>query len=142
MGVRIQNVTREQFTASRIGPYSIWSGNNKTWSTQVSYKLSYIKKFYFGEGNGSPLHYSCLENPMDRRTWWATVHGVTNSQIQLNQLSTHVFTLSAPFLSQIDSKIFINLRATAHPQIDLPNQLNVSSGQFPLTRPQRCSGPD
>ena len=29
-----------------------------------------------GEGNGNPLQYSCLENPMDRRAWWATVHGV------------------------------------------------------------------
>ena len=27
-----------------------------------------------GEGNGNPLQYSCLENPMDRRAWWATVH--------------------------------------------------------------------
>ena len=30
-----------------------------------------------GEGNGNPLQYSCLENPMDRGTWWTTVHGVT-----------------------------------------------------------------
>ena len=29
-----------------------------------------------GEGNGNPLQYSCLENPMDRGTWWATVYGV------------------------------------------------------------------
>ena len=29
-----------------------------------------------GEGNGNPLWYSCLENPMDRGAWWATVHGV------------------------------------------------------------------
>ena len=29
-----------------------------------------------GEGNGYPLQYSCLENPMDREAWWATVHGV------------------------------------------------------------------
>ena len=28
-----------------------------------------------GEGNGTPLQYSCLENPMDRGAWWATVHG-------------------------------------------------------------------
>ena len=28
-----------------------------------------------GEGNGNPLHYSCLENPVDRGAWWATVHG-------------------------------------------------------------------
>ena len=33
-----------------------------------------------GEGNGNPLQYSCLENPMDREAWWATVHGVTKSQ--------------------------------------------------------------
>ena len=32
-----------------------------------------------GEGNGYPLQYSCLENTMDRRAWWATVHGVTKS---------------------------------------------------------------
>ena len=31
-----------------------------------------------GEGNGNPLHYSCLENPMDRRAWWATAHGVSS----------------------------------------------------------------
>ena len=30
-----------------------------------------------GEGNGTPLQYTCLENPMDRGAWWATVHGVT-----------------------------------------------------------------
>ena len=29
-----------------------------------------------GEGNGNPLRYSCLENPMDRGAWWAIVHGV------------------------------------------------------------------
>ena len=32
-----------------------------------------------GEGNGNPLQYSSLENPMDRGAWWATVHGVTES---------------------------------------------------------------
>ena len=33
-----------------------------------------------GEGNGNPLQYSCLENPMDRGAWRATVHGVTKSR--------------------------------------------------------------
>ena len=37
-------------------------------------------KDFPGEGNGYPLQYSCLENPMDRGAWWATVHGVTKSQ--------------------------------------------------------------
>ena len=36
-----------------------------------------------GEGNGNLLQYSCLENSMDRGAWWATVHGVTKSWIQL-----------------------------------------------------------
>ena len=34
----------------------------------------------FGGGNGNPLQYSCLENPMDRGTWQATVHGVEKTQ--------------------------------------------------------------
>ena len=33
-----------------------------------------------GEGNGNPLQYSCLENPMDRGAWWATVHGVAKNR--------------------------------------------------------------
>ena len=33
-----------------------------------------------GEGNGNPLQYSCLENPMDRGAWWAAVHGVAKSR--------------------------------------------------------------
>ena len=33
-----------------------------------------------GEGNGNPLQYSCLENPMDKGAWWAIVPGVTKSQ--------------------------------------------------------------
>ena len=42
-----------------------------------------------GEKHGNPLQYSCLESPMDRGTWWATVHGVAKSPLQLKQLSTH-----------------------------------------------------
>ena len=36
------------------------------------------------EGNGYPLQYSCLENSMDRRAWWATVHGVAKSRTRLS----------------------------------------------------------
>ena len=42
-----------------------------------------------GGGHGNPLQYSCLENPVDRRAWRATVHRVAKSQTQLNQLSMH-----------------------------------------------------
>ena len=41
-----------------------------------------------GRGYDNPLQYSCLENPMDRRAWWATAHRVSKSQTQLKQLST------------------------------------------------------
>ena len=36
--------------------------------------------FFFGEGDGTPLQYSCLENPMDGGAWWAAVHGVAKSR--------------------------------------------------------------
>ena len=42
---------------------------------QVNYFIA--TKYILGVGNGNPLQYSCLANPMDRRTWWAAVHGVT-----------------------------------------------------------------
>ena len=42
-----------------------------------------------GGGHGNPLQYSCLENPMDRGAWQATVHRVTESQTQLKRLSMH-----------------------------------------------------
>ena len=37
-----------------------------------------------GEGNGNPLQYSCLENPMDRGAWWAAVNGVAKSRTRLS----------------------------------------------------------
>ena len=41
----------------------------------------------FGEGSGTPLQYSCLENPMDGGAWWAPVRGVAKSQTQLSNLT-------------------------------------------------------
>ena len=46
-----------------------------------------------GEGNGNPLQYSCLENPMDRGAWWATVHGVAKSRKQLSGFTFTFLTL-------------------------------------------------
>ena len=40
----------------------------------------YNSIYLLGEGKGTPLQYSCLENPMDGGAWWATVHGVAKSQ--------------------------------------------------------------
>ena len=43
-----------------------------------------------GEGNDNPLHYSCLENPMDRGAWWATVHGITKESDTTYQLNSNM----------------------------------------------------
>ena len=51
-----------------------------------------------GEGNGNPLQYSCLENPMDGGAWWATVHGVAKSWTRLSNF-TH-FTQRASLVAQ------------------------------------------
>ena len=40
-----------------------------------------------GEGNGTPLQYSCLENPMNRGAWWAAVHGVAKSRTRLSDFT-------------------------------------------------------
>ena len=40
-----------------------------------------------GEGNGTPLQYSCLENPMDGGAWWAAVHGVVKSRTRLSDFT-------------------------------------------------------
>ena len=54
--------------------------------------LTYIYYYYVGEGNGTALQYSCLENPMDGGAWWAAVHGVAKSQTRLSN-----FTLTFHF---------------------------------------------
>ena len=43
--------------------------------------------FNGGAGNGNPLEYSCLANPMDRGAWWAAVHGVAKSRTQLSDFT-------------------------------------------------------
>ena len=60
-----------------------------------------------GGGRGKLLHYSCLENSMDRGAWWATVHGIAKSQTQLSThatclLKTVVFQLSAVLVVKLD----------------------------------------
>ena len=40
-----------------------------------------------GEGNGNPLQYCCLENPMDGGAWWATVHGIPKSRTRLSDFT-------------------------------------------------------
>ena len=54
-------------------------------------------------GHVTPLQYSCLEHPMDREAWWATVHGVAKSQTRLKWLSTHIYG----FMCLLSTKIIL-----------------------------------
>ena len=57
-----------------------------------------------GEGNGSPLQCSCLENPRDGGAWWAAVYGVAQSQTRLKRLSSSSSNISYGFLGGSDGK--------------------------------------
>ena len=50
---------------------------------------SYLEDYrdFLGEGNGTPLQYSCLENPMDGGAWWAADHGVAKSRTRLSDFT-------------------------------------------------------
>ena len=47
-----------------------------------------------GQGNGTPLQYSCLENSMDGGAWWAAIHGVARSRTRLKRLSSSSSSIS------------------------------------------------
>ena len=56
--------------------------------------INTLISFLNGVGNGTPLQYSCLENPMDRGAWWAAVHGVARSRTRLSFWLHFHFSLS------------------------------------------------
>ena len=62
--------------------------SEKHWSINSDHNR-HSPYLHVGEGNGNPLQYSCLENPVDGRAWWAAVHEVSQNQIQLKQLGMH-----------------------------------------------------
>ena len=53
----------------------------------MSLLFNTLSRLVMGEGNGTPLQYCCLENPMDGGAWWAAVHGVAKSQTQLSDFT-------------------------------------------------------
>ena len=76
-------------TEARQAPQSMGFSRQEWWSELPRPPSGYISDLGSnpGEGNGPPLQHSCLENPMDGRAWWATVHGVTKSQTQLSDFT-------------------------------------------------------
>jgi len=57
------------------------------WAAVHGVTKSWTQLAAFGEGNGTPLQYSCLENPMDGGAWWAAVHGVAKSPTRLSDFT-------------------------------------------------------
>ena len=51
------------------------------------FKSRVIYSQFIGESNGTPLQYSCLENPIGRGAWWAVVHGVVKSRTRLSDFT-------------------------------------------------------
>ena len=76
------------------------------WATSLSRFTSWI-----GEGNGNPLHCSCLENPRDGGAWWAAVYGVAESRTGLKRLSSSSSSSRASLTCQdqaaSDSSVFL-----------------------------------
>ena len=67
------------------GRLSLWG----RWESDTTERLHFhFSLSCIGEGNGSPLQCSCLENPRDGGAWWAAVYGVTQSQTRLKRLSS------------------------------------------------------
>ena len=58
------------------------------------------------EGNGNPLQYSCLENPVDEGAWWAAIHGITESDT--TELLTHTHTHTHKEVKVTSRKVFSN----------------------------------
>ena len=58
-----------------------------------------------GEGNGNPLHYSCLENPMDRGAWRATVCGIVKSRTRLNNTTATTTVVGGAALERTGREI-------------------------------------
>ena len=79
-----------------IFPPSVIKCNASTsWICIPHFQSLLLQSHRAQEGNGTPLQYSCLENPMDGGAWWATVHGVAKSRTRLSDFTFTFFHFSS-----------------------------------------------
>ena len=96
-----------------------------------------------GEGNGNPLQYSCLENPMDGGAWSASVHGVTKSQTRLSDFTSLSLPLELTgwisLYSKGLSRVFSNTTVQKHQFFVIEDRLK-EPGEWELRRrvPEVC----
>ena len=88
--------SRGEFCLSKLAQQGIgtWRIQKTDTTNSLQFAAAAAADVFPGEGNGTPLQYSCLENPMDGGAWWAAVHGVTQSRAGLNDF-TFTFFLHA-----------------------------------------------
>ena len=92
-----------------------------------------------GEGNGTPLQCSCLENPRDGGAWWAAVYGVAQSRTRLERLSSSS-AASVSAVRQCESVIIIRVCPLAPPPLPAFTRWAPCAAQPPLTsRPSHAS---
>ena len=105
-----------------------------------------------GRGHSNPLQYSCLENPMDRGAWWATVHGATQSQTQPKRLSMQAcYYLIWGIIPVLYSKSFLLIcfmlavsffppfcHPLCTPAPPVQSDLRVNGEQHSLSPPRSC----
>ena len=71
-------------------------------SQRVGHDRATFLFLFYGEGNGNPLQYSCLENPRDRGAWWAAIYEVAQSLTRLNRLNSSSRLIIFPSLGEGD----------------------------------------
>ena len=87
------------------------------------------------EGNGNPLQYSCLENPMDKRAWWSIVFRVARSQTRLKQQHTH-----SPIWRPSALSCYLHLNKWMKSKYNLNWTSSVAMGSFQVLKSHAALG--
>ena len=90
----------------------------RRYSCHPPLRIKVYLALYFREGNGNPLQYCCLENPMDRGAWWAAVHGVVKSRTRLSD-----FTFTFHFHAMKETATHSSVLAWRIPGMEEPGGL-------------------
>ena len=97
VGGRMERIVAERNVLAKTFLETETAGRRLCWRSLEPEEVKEISRSQPGEGNGTPLQYSCLENPMDGGAWWAAVHGVAEGP---TRLSDFTFTFHFPALEK------------------------------------------
>ena len=126
---------------SEVLPHTGQNGHHQKKSTTINAAEDVEERepsYTVGEGNGTPLQYSCLENPMDGGAWWAAVHGVAKSWTRLSDFTfTFHFHALEKEMATHSSVLAWRIPGTGEPG-GLPNY-GVAQSRTRLKRLSSCS---